>query len=281
MVKISGILSINNAVYLGYPFIEAVLSVLPIVDEFLINDGGSDDETPIYLKKLQKTFPNKIRLFNKSFYPSNFWEAVDNSLNFLINKAKGNWLFEVQGDEVWHEKDILKVKETIEKASIEGYNSIRAVLQWINFQAIDPYKYRNVRMVRRIKDLKSHWCGDDFRTANTEKEGPTKGFTGSNIPPELVTNLVYFNLGLDIVFPGNTIERARAHVTFLARAQEERRTMLKILESLPLQRQEPNPEVVKKLPALIQGLAGFSKYKVRDELFDKKFLKKLTGITYK
>jgi len=54
MIKISGIQTISNAVSLGYAFIEAVLSILPMVDEFLINDGGSSDKTSFYLKKLQK-----------------------------------------------------------------------------------------------------------------------------------------------------------------------------------------------------------------------------------
>ncbi len=276
-MMISGILTINNAVSLGYPFIEAILSVLPITDEVLINDGGSKDKTPFYLKKLQKTFPNKIRLFNKPHYAGDHWEAIDECLEFLIKKAKDDWIFEIQGDELWHEKDVLKIKKTIGMASKDGYNSIRTILHWTNFQGIDSYKYRNVRMVRKLDNLKSYDCGDDFNVG-TGRE-PAQGFTSHNVPPELVTEFVCYNFS-GIIFPDNALARERSHVTFLARKQEDRKKTLSQLESRPPLKQNPDPKIVKQLPALIQGLAGWDKYKVREELFDKKFLKKITGLTY-
>lgn len=277
MTKISGILTINNAISLGYPFIEAMLSVLPIVDEFLINEGGSKDKTAFYLKKFQKTFPDKIKLFNKPHYPGDHWEAIDECLEFLISKIKGNWLFEIQGDELWHEKDILKIKQLIKKADRKGYNSIRTILHWTNFQGINSYKYRTVRMLRKIKNLKSYYCGDDFRIADSGN--PAEGFTSHNVPPELITDFIFYNFS-GVVFPDNALKREKSHVFYLAKKQEDRKQVLRRLESRPLQKQEPNPETVKQLPAIIQGLAGLDKYKVREKLFDKKFLKKLTGLDY-
>ena len=279
MIKISGIQTISNAVSLGYSFIEAVLSVLPIVDEFLINDGGSSDDTPLYLKKLQKTFPDKIKLFNKPFYRCEAWETIDECVNYLISQAKGDWIFEVFGDEIWHEKNLLEVKQIIEKASKKGYNSIRMIAHWVNFHHISSFEYRNVRIIRKLDDLKSYWCGDDFRTAETEKEGPAQGFINSNVSPELVTDIVWFNLSGEI-FPKNDLKKAEMIATFFAKTEKGRQQRWKHLESNPPQKQEPNPEAVKQLPALVQGLAGLSEYKVRDELFDKKFLKKLTGLNY-
>lgn len=278
-MKISGIQTISNAVSLGYSFIEAVLSVLPIVDEFLINDGGSSDETPFYLNKLQKTFPDKIRLFNKPYYRCDFWQTIDECINFLIGQAKGDWTLEALGDEIWHEKTILDIKKTIERADKEGYNSIRMIAHWCNFQHIDPYQYRNVRIIRKLDGLTSYDCGDDFHIGGHGE--PAKGFTSSNVPPELVTDFAWFNLGgYYEVFPENDLERAKTVATFFAEKEEARPQRWKYFEANPPRRQEPNPEAVKQLPALAQGLAGFDKYKVRDELFDKKYLKKLTGLSY-
>jgi len=277
-MKISAIQPISNAVSLGYPFIEAILSVLPIVDEFLINDGGSKDKTSFYLKKLKKTFPDKIKLFNKPYHPSDCWETIDEVVEFLINSAKGDWIFEVQGDEIWHERDILKIKQIIKRANKEDYNSIRVVCHWAGFQKIDSYKYRNVRMVRKLGDLKSHWGGDDFQIGDSKS--PAEGFTSSNVPPELlIDDIVLFNLSGD-TFPFNVLERAKTIATFIAIHDEERQGIWKSLESRPFQRCEPNPDTIKQLPALLQGLAGLDKYRAREELFDKKFLKKLTGLTY-
>ena len=277
-MRVSVIQPISNAISLGYAFIEAILSILPIVDEVLINDGGSSDETSFYLKKLRKTFPNKIKLFNKPYHPSGLWETIDECVEFLISQAKGDWIFEVQGDEIWHEKDIFKVKQTIENASEQGYNSIRIIVHRTDFQSIGSYKYRNVRMVRKSENLKSYEGGDSFHIGR--HDDPAKGFTSSNVPPELVTNIVYFNLS-GMVFPENGLMRAKTIATFFAREDKERQEAWKRLESYSFQKQEPDPPTVKQLPALIQGMAGLDKYKVRDELFDKKFLKKLTGIDYK
>lgn len=279
MIKISGIQTISNAVSLGYPFIEVALSVLPIVDEVLINDGGSSDETPLYLKKLQKTFPDKIRLFNKPYYRCDFWQTIDDCINYLIDQAKGDWILEALGDEVWHEKSILEVKQTTEKASKKGYNSIRAIAHWCNFQEINSYEYRNVRIVRKMDGLKSYDCGDDFHIGGHGE--PAEGFTSSNIPPELVTDFTWFNLGgYYEVFPENDLERIKTIATFFAENEKERQKHWKDFELNPPQKQEPSPEIVKQLPVLVQGLAGLNRYKVRDELFDKKFLKKLTGLDY-
>ncbi len=279
-VKISGILTINDAISLGYPFIEAILCMLPITDEFLINDGGSKDKTGFYLKKLKRTFPDKIRLFNKPHYPSDQWEALDECILFLIDKAKGNWIFQAQGDQLWHEKDILKIKKTIEKAHGEGFNSLRTIFDPADFNNIGcPHHVcKNVMILKKIDGLTSAAGGDDFRIANEFGE-PPKDFSVSNIPPELETDFVCLNL-YDKVFPGNAIAKLKAHATFLGRKGELRRQLWKKLEKNPPQKQEPDPEIVKRLPILIQGLAGFNKYKVREELFDKRFLKKLTGLNY-
>jgi glycosyltransferase involved in cell wall biosynthesis len=280
MIKISGIQTISNAVSLGYPFIEAALSILPIVNEVLINDGGSEDETPFYLEKLKKTFPEKIRLFNKSYHRCDFWQSMDECINYLIDQAEGDWILEICGDEIWHEKTILEVKKTIEKASKEGYNSIRTIVHWCNFQEINPYKYRNVRIVRKMNGLKNYNGADDFYIGRLNE--PAKGFTSSNVPPELVTDFTWFNLGgYGNTFPENDLKRAETIATFFAKEDKERQQAWESLKANPPQKQEPNPETVRQLPALVQGLAGLDKYRVREELFDKKFLKKLTGLNYK
>ena len=291
-VKISGIQPISNGVSLGYPFIEAILSVLPIVDEFLINDGGSSDETAFYLKKLQKTFPDKIKLFNKPFYPSEHWETIDDCVEFLISQAKGDWIFEVQGDEIWHEKDLLKLKKTIQKADQSNYNSIRSVCYFgagFDIQA-NTYKYMNVRIVRKIKGLKSFWGGDDFQTADNRQPAP--GFTTSNVPPELIiSNTSCYNIGYN-AFPNNAVKRTKTTFEFFAKNQIGREKIYRRMKKRKkeeeknkkkqdfLPRASQNFEHIKEFPALIQGLIGLEKYQVRDELFDKTFLNKLTGLKY-
>jgi len=44
-MKISGFTFIRNAVKYDFPIVEAISSILPIVDEFIVNVGKSDDGT--------------------------------------------------------------------------------------------------------------------------------------------------------------------------------------------------------------------------------------------
>ena len=42
---ISGFTVVRNAVLMGYPVVEAIASILPIVDEYIVAVGAGDDTT--------------------------------------------------------------------------------------------------------------------------------------------------------------------------------------------------------------------------------------------
>jgi len=44
-MKVSAFTFIKNGQILGYPFLQSIQSILPIVDEFIINVGESEDDT--------------------------------------------------------------------------------------------------------------------------------------------------------------------------------------------------------------------------------------------
>ena len=50
-MKVSAFTFIKNGQLLGYPFIQSIKSVLPIVDEFIINIGLGEDSTLDEIKK--------------------------------------------------------------------------------------------------------------------------------------------------------------------------------------------------------------------------------------
>ena len=43
--SIAGICPLWNALSAQYPFVEAILTTLPVVDRMFVNDGGSTDGT--------------------------------------------------------------------------------------------------------------------------------------------------------------------------------------------------------------------------------------------
>lgn len=275
-MKISGILTIKDGIYLGYPFLEAILSVLPVVDEFLINDGGSKDGTLEALQKLKKIFPKKIVIYNIPWIKSEYWEAIDQTLEYLIEKAKGDWIFEVQGDEIWHEKDIFKLKKVIEYAHFHHFNSIRQPRLDCTFNCVEDYVYWNVRIVRKVPNLRSYRGGDDFQIGNLGP--PRKGYNAHNVPPELETTIPYFHFHR--VFPKNVLRADERIAKEIAPKDLERVVVFKSLQGVNLNfsPQKNNPPSF--LPALMKGLAQEMEYRVREELFNKKWLSEITGINY-
>jgi hypothetical protein len=58
-MKVSAFTFIKNGQILGYPFVQSIKSVLPIVDEFVINVGESEDDTLMLIQSIES---EKIRI---------------------------------------------------------------------------------------------------------------------------------------------------------------------------------------------------------------------------
>ena len=63
-MKVSAFTFIKNGQILGYPFIQSIQSILPIVDEFVINVGQSEDNT---LELIQSINDPKIRIIQSTW----------------------------------------------------------------------------------------------------------------------------------------------------------------------------------------------------------------------
>ena len=113
-MKVSGFTFIKNGEMLGYPFIESIKSILPIVDEFVINIGESEDNT---LELIEEINDPKIRIIQSK------WNDKMKDRGYVYGQQKmiaqfnctGDWAFYLEGDEVVHEDDLPKIKAAMEK----------------------------------------------------------------------------------------------------------------------------------------------------------------------
>jgi hypothetical protein len=111
---VSGFTFIKNGEILGYPFIESIKSILPIVDEFVIAVGESEDDT---LKLIKDINNPKIRVIETT------WNENMKDRGYVYGQQKmiaqfncrGKWAFYLEGDEVMHEEDLDKLKSCMEK----------------------------------------------------------------------------------------------------------------------------------------------------------------------
>ena len=117
-MKISGFTFLRNGQKLGYPFVESIRSILPLVDEFVIALGPCDDDTE---KMLRAIGDAKIRIV-----PTQWNERIrpDYSVKgFIYGQQKsialfnctGDWAFYLEADEVLHENDLPKIRAAMEK----------------------------------------------------------------------------------------------------------------------------------------------------------------------
>ena len=68
-MRVSGFSLIRNGIKFDYPFLESIRSVLPLVDEFVLNVGQGDDATLEKVKSLATLFgSNKINIFAARFH---------------------------------------------------------------------------------------------------------------------------------------------------------------------------------------------------------------------
>ena len=111
-MKVSAFTFIRNGELLGYPFLQSIQSILPIVDEFIINVGESEDDTLVLVKSIVNS---KIRIIESK------WNETMQDRGYVYGQQKmiaqynctGDWAFYIEGDEVYHENDLEKIRQSM------------------------------------------------------------------------------------------------------------------------------------------------------------------------
>jgi hypothetical protein len=112
-MKVSAFTFIKNGQILGYPFLQSIQSVLPIVDEFIVNIGESEDDTLSIIKSIKSS---KIRIIESC------WNENMKDRGYVYGQQKmiaqfnctGDWAFYVEGDEIYHENDLNNIRKSME-----------------------------------------------------------------------------------------------------------------------------------------------------------------------
>jgi glycosyltransferase involved in cell wall biosynthesis len=148
--QISGFTIVRNATILAYPFRESVRSLMPLVDELVLNCGDSDDDTAEICEELAKEFPGKIHVFRS------VWRREGQQGGFqlkvqtdeAIAKCRGRWCFYLQADEVLHEEDFAKIRWAVERA--DNLPEVDGILfDWVHFYGSYDYEIRGRKWYRR------------------------------------------------------------------------------------------------------------------------------------
>lgn len=169
-MKISGFTIIRNAVINDYPIVEAILSILPVVDEMVVAVGDSEDDTEALIRSIPS---DKIRIFHSTWdltiKNSGSILAIETDKAFHQIASDSDWAFYIQGDEVVHEKyhaAILEgARQYLDNPRVEGL-----LFKYLHFYGTFDYvgdsrKWysHEVRMIRNDKNICAYRDAQGFR----------------------------------------------------------------------------------------------------------------------
>ena len=169
-MKVSGFTFVRNAVKYDYPVVESITSILPLVDEFIVSVGDSEDDT---LGLIKSIVSSKIKIVHST------WDmglreggrvlAVETDKAMDVVSPDADWLFYLQADEVVHEQYLPVMKMAMENfrddKNVEGL-----LFKYVHFYG--SYQYvgdgrmwyaKEIRIIRNRINVRSYLDAQGFR----------------------------------------------------------------------------------------------------------------------
>ena len=175
-MKVTGFTIIRNAIKYDYPVVEAIMSVLPICDEFIVAVGNSEDETLQLIKNINSP---KIKII-ETVWDDNLRQgghvlAIETNKAFDAISVDTDWCFYIQSDECVHEKYLASIKEAMQKykedEQVDGllfnythfygtYNYVGNSRRWYR---------KEIRIIKNDKSIRSYKDAQGFRKTDNSK----------------------------------------------------------------------------------------------------------------
>ena len=169
-MKVSGFTFIRNAIRNDFPIVQAINSILPLCDEFIVAAGDSDDGTRALIeaigspkiKIIDTVWDNSLREGGKVLA-----QETDKALAAI--SPDSDWAFYIQGDEAVHESDHATIREEME-AALNNPNIEGLLFKYMHFYG--SYDYygnsrrwyrREIRLMKNIKGIHSYRDAQGFR----------------------------------------------------------------------------------------------------------------------
>ncbi|MBN8670185.1 MAG: glycosyltransferase family 2 protein [Chitinophagales bacterium] len=175
-MKVTGFSIIRNAVKYDYPIVEAIRSILPLCDEFVIGIGQSEDDTIGLIESINSP---KIKIihtvWDDNLRTGGLVLSDETNKAFKAIEADTDWCFYIQGDEVIHEKyhDAIRagMQEHLQDKRVDGL-----LFKYLHFYG--SYDYvgsstrwypHEIRIIRNDKSIYSYKDAQGFRKGDDQK----------------------------------------------------------------------------------------------------------------
>lgn len=175
-MKVAGFTFIRNAVRYDYPVVEAIRSVLPLCDHFVVAIGRSEDDTEGLIASIDDSRLHMLHTeWDDALREGGRVLALETDKAFQAIPPEYDWCFYIQGDECVHEQDYPAIRQAMaqwmEDSRTEGllfhyrhfygsYDYTGAARRWYR---------REVRIVRNNKNICSWRDAQGFRWSDGRK----------------------------------------------------------------------------------------------------------------
>jgi len=174
-MKIAGFTIIKNAVTNDFPIVEAIRSILPVVDEMIVLIGDSTDDT---IELIEAIGDPKIKIhhsvWNKNLRKGGAVLAEETDKAFAFIGDEYTWAFYIQGDEVVHEKYHPAIRKACENyasdTEVQGllfkYKHFYGTYDYVG----DSRKWygHEIRIIRNNKAISAYRDAQGFRIGSTK-----------------------------------------------------------------------------------------------------------------
>lgn len=173
---LSGFSMVRNAEKYYFPIKEAIESVLPIVDEFIValGKGDTNDKTRELIESIDS---DKVRILDRVWDEKDFvgGYVFAKETSFALSQCKGKWCFYLQADEVVHEKNLEAIKDACNKykdqKKVEGFlfDYYHFFGDYDHHLPYHGWYKKEIRIVRNNIGIRSYKDAQSFRKKDNKK----------------------------------------------------------------------------------------------------------------
>jgi len=172
-MKVTGFSFVRNAIKFDYPIVEAITSILPLCDEFVVAVGNSEDATLELIRSIDSPKIKVIEtVWDDSLREGGRVLALETDKAFAAIATDTDWAFYIQGDEVVHEKYHPAILEAMKKwkddSRVEGllFNYLHFYGSYDFVGDSRRWYRREIRVLKYNKNIRSFRDAQGFRLGN-------------------------------------------------------------------------------------------------------------------
>lgn len=167
---------VRNATKYYFPIKESILSILPLVDEFIValGDNDADDATRAAIESIAST---KIKIIDRVWSEDDYidGQVFAKETSFALSQCTGDWCFYLQADEVIHEQDLPLIKaactQQLHNSKVDGllFNYHHFFGDYDHYLPVHGWYKQEIRIVRNNKKIYSYKDAQSFRKEDNQK----------------------------------------------------------------------------------------------------------------